>query len=386
MSLFQVCFTKIKELNPHPNPEVHSLEIATVYGFNVVVRKGSYNVGDFALFIPVDAVLPFKLVELILGPNPKIKLHNNRVKQIRIQKYPSQGMLVSPVMVHEYLNAKGIAKYNRDFKLEIDMKDDLGIVKYEPPVPEFQKVGVAGKKRDKPLTNSNFHQYNSLENIKWYPDLFDEGEMVVIQEKLHGSNCRAGIVPTQANTILKKIKKFFGMLPKFEYVYGSNQVELTNRSGYKGYYGKDIYGAVLDKVSAESKLQEGEQIFGELIGEGVQKNYHYGHKEHHFVLFDVKVLNTETNEWKWLNPDEVEDFAKKRGFDVVPRLYAGPYNKQTAYELTKGDSVYNPKQKIREGIVVKSVSEYNKVSVPNNRKSLKWISEAYLDKNNTDFH
>lgn len=379
MSTFQVAFTKIKELNPHPNPEVHSLEIATVYGFNVVVRKGSYNVGDFALYIPIDSVLPQKLTDLILGPNPKIKLHQNRVKQIRIQKFPSQGMLISVEDVKRF-------HPKTDLKLEVDLKETLNINKYEPPVPEFQKVGEPGKKRNKPLTNSNFHQYNGLENVKWYPDLFEEGELVVIQEKLHGSNCRAGIVPTQANTLLKKIKKLLGFLPKYEYVYGSNQVELTNKKGSPGYYGKDVYSAVLEKVGAEKKLKQGEQIFGELIGEGIQKNYTYGHKEHHFVLFDVKELQ-EDGTWKWLTPTEVSIFAKDRGFDMVPVLYEGPYNKHATYELTKGDSVYCPSQKIREGVVIKSDDvAYNKMGMPNSRKSLKWISEAYLDKDNTDFH
>lgn len=381
MSTFKCCFTKITNIAQHPNPEVLRLEIATVYDFQVVVRKGSYNVGDFALYIPIDSVLPQALTDLVLGPNPKIKLDRNRVKQIRIQKFPSQGMLVDPSIVAEYMKTLGLMY---EPKLEIDIAPVLNVVKYEPEVPKFQQ-NAPGKKRDKPLVNTNFHQYNGLENIKWYPNIFTEGEQVVIQEKLHGSNCRAGIVPTQANTMMKKIKKFFGLLPKYEYVYGSNAVELTNKDGHQGYYGKDIYKAVLEKVKAKEKLTEGVQIFGELIGPGVQKNYDYGHKEHHFVLFDVK-FQTLDGEWFWLTPEEVERFAKTRGFDVVPVLYTGPYNKQKAYELTKGDSVYCPKQKIREGIVIKSLVDYNNKSVPSNRKSLKWISEAYLDKDNSDFH
>lgn len=386
MSHFQVAFTKILAINPHPNTGVTSLEIATVYGFQVIVRKNTYNVGDFALYIPVDSVLPQALEDLILGPNPKIKLDRHRVKQIRIQRFPSQGMLVDVSIVKQYFLQAHVGIVSVDFKLEVDYSKALGVTKYEPPVPEFQKVGTPGKKRDKPLTNSNFHQYNGLENVKWFPDLFKEGELVVIQEKLHGSNCRAGIVPTQANTILKKIKKFFGLLPKFEYVYGSNAVELTNRQGKPGYYGSDVYGAVLDKVGAKSKMLKGEQIYGELIGPGIQKGYDYGLKEHHFVLFDVKFINPFTKEWEWMEPELVVAYAKNRGFDVVPTLYNGPFNKNAAYELTKGDSVYCPSQKIREGIVIKSIMDYNNKGVASNRKSLKYISETYLDKDNSDFH
>jgi RNA ligase (TIGR02306 family) len=238
MSEFKTCFTKIIEVNPHPNPEVLRLEIATVYGFQVVIPKGRYNVGDFAFFIPVDAVLPSDLEEIIFPVGSKIKLHNSRVKQIRIQKFPSQGMLVDVAEVQKYAELK---KIKLTHKLEEDLKDVLGIVKYEPPAPSYHTPGQK-KDRNRPLENSKFHKYNGLENIKWYPNLFTEGENVIIQEKLHGSNCRAGILPTEANTLLKKIKKFFGLLPKFERVYGSNNVELTNRAGYTGFYGEDVYG------------------------------------------------------------------------------------------------------------------------------------------------
>jgi RNA ligase (TIGR02306 family) len=383
MSEFKVCFSKIREINPHPNSEVHSLEIASIYDFQVVISKRqNLKVGDFLLYIPVDSVLPQELNDLIFPEGSKIKLHNNRVRQIRIQKFPSQGLTVQVETIREYLKQKGLSG-GLELKLEHDYAELLGIKKYEPPVPEFQQGGQK-QTRNKPLENPTFHQYNGLDNIKWFPDMFKDGELVVIQEKLHGSNIRFGIVPNQANTLLKKIKKFFGLLPKFENVYGSNKVELTNRSGYKGYYGEDVYGAAVKRIDGFSKLKPNEIVYGELIGEGIQKNYNYGHKVHHIVIFDVKMIK-EDGTTVWLNPDEVVTFAKDRGFDHVPVLYSGGYNKQLAYELTLGDSVYCPKQKIREGIVVKAQA-YNDSSCASKRKSLKWVSEQYLDKDNTDFH
>lgn len=382
-STFKTCFTKIVDIQAHPNPVVERLQVATVYGFQVIIGKDSKQVGDFALYVPVDSVLPADLEALVFPEGSKIKLHNSRVRQIRIQKFPSQGMLIEVSTIRALLEKRGL-KANMEFKLEHDYSEMLGITKYEPPVPEFQRLGANKQSRSKPLENSNFHKYNGIDNLKWYPDMFSSEEEVVIQEKLHGSNCRAGVVPNEANTILKKIKKFFRMLPEFEAVYGSNNVELTNRAGYKGFYGEDVYGSVLNKIEAFKKIMPGEQIFGELIGEGIQKNYHYGHKEKHFVLFDVKVLKE--GKWTWLNPDEVEQYAKERGFDFVPVLYKGLYNKQVANELVSGDSVYCPKQKVREGIVIKSKNEYHNVLCASNKKVLKYISPEYLDKDQTDFH
>lgn len=403
-STYQVAFTKIKELSAHPDPETTALEIATVYGFQVVVRKGAYNVGDFVLYIPIDSVLPEDFESLIFGEGSKVKLHNHRVRQIRLRKFPSQGMLVEVETVKKLLDLRGL-KSNIDFKLEKDYSELLGVKKYEPPVPDYILKRQNGQgKKERPLENPLLHKYDGLNNIKWYPDLFTEGEQVVIQEKLHGSNCRAGILPAVKPNIghitdqLKQLnlrnallltKKYIKLsLSKetvYEVAYGSNNVELTNRAKNQGYYGTDIYGAVLNKVRAFDKIKPNEVIYGEVIGEGIQKNYNYGHKEHHFVLFDVKIVKADGST-AWLNPEEVQAYGKERGFDVVPTLYEGPFNKQLAHELTRGKSVYCPDQKIREGIVIKG-KEYNNMLCHGNRKSLKYISEDYLDdKNNTDFH
>lgn len=404
MSEFRVCFTKVKEINPHPNKEVHSLEIITVYGFNVVSKKGLYNIGDFVCYCPIDSVLPKDLEDILFPEGSKIKLNNSRVRQIRIQKYASQGLLIDVSKVKELLRVRGL-KSEIEFKLEVDIAPLLNIKKYEPPLPAYLANRQNGQTRkERPMENPLLHKYNGLENIKWYPDLFQDGEEVVIQEKLHGSNCRAGMLPMvkpkighitdelkarnfrNAFVLAKKyIKLSLSKEVQYEVAYGSNNVELTNRAKNQGYYGTDVYGAVLQKVGAFEKIQPNEVIYGEVIGQGIQKNYNYGHTEHHFVLFDVKIVKSDGST-AWLNPQEVKEYAEVRGFDIVPTLYEGPYNKQLAYELTKGPSVYCPEQKVREGVVIKA-KEYNNMLCPNNRKSLKWISEDYLDdKNNTDFH
>ena len=47
--------------------ETTSLEIATVFGFEIVVRKESMKVGDTVFYIPIDSVLPEDLE--MYGPN-----------------------------------------------------------------------------------------------------------------------------------------------------------------------------------------------------------------------------------------------------------------------------------------------------------------------------
>lgn len=374
-STFKVPLTKIIEIQPHNNAT--SLEFAVVYGFRVVVRKNEYKAGDIVLYIPIDSILPEALERRLFPEGSKIKLHNSRVKQIKIRGEYSQGMIVDLTSLDAPFSNAEMSEM-----VETDMSTTLGITKYQPPAAAYQGPTTP---RDKPKENPYFHSYNGVENIKWYPELFKEDEEIIIQEKLHGSCCRAAILPFRANTIWKKILKLLRLAPTHERCYGSNNVQLQDRKGYTGWYGENVYGKVLERVKAFDKMKSGEIIYGELIGEGIQKNYTYGHKEHHFVLFDVKILQ-EDGTTKWLNPEESEAYAKERGFDFVPILFRGLFHKEYAHELTKGNSVYCPSQKVREGIVIKSRNSYNDPFMPSNKKCVKWLSEKYLEGDQSDFH
>jgi len=371
---YKVPYTSILDIQPHNNAE--RLEVATVYGFQVIVGKGQYKVGDKCVYIPIDSILPEKLELKLFPEGSKIKLNNHRVRQIKIRGLASQGMLILPQDIADLVNPSYL-------KLEQDLKLILGVKKYEPPV---RNIGPAGKPggRKKNGEHPNFHKYNGLDNIKWFPNKFNEQTEVVIQEKLHGTNARASVLPFMANTLMKKLKKLLRLSPAVENCYGSNRVEISSKSGYVGFYGEDVYGFAFHKADAFNKIKLGETVFGEIVGPGIQKNYSYGLKEQKFILFDVKVLQADGSQI-WLTPDEVEAFAKERGFDMVPILYKGPYNKELAYALTKGKSEFNDKsEKVREGIVIKAAKDY---SIDGNKQALKWVSEDYLsDPSNTDEH
>lgn len=369
MSEFKVPLTTIKEILPHDNAD--SLELAKCYDFEIVVRKNMYKVGDPVIFIPPDSILPQELENKIFGADSKIKLNKHRVRQIKIRGKYSQGMLINP------------NEFNFDLMLEKDYQVELGITKYEPPAARYQGANTSVQKRDKPKENPYFHKYGGIDNFKWYPDLFEEGEMVSITEKVHGSNIRFGYVPYVANSLWRKLLKFLKLTPQWEWVYGSNNVQLQQRTGYKGYYGEDVYGAVLKKYNAKDKVKEGEIWYGELYGDGIQKGYNYGCKngEHKLVIFDLKLQNgTDT---KFVTPAELWELASLRGFDTVPELYYGPFNREAVKELTKGDSVFVPEQKVREGVVIKPIEEKT-CSI--GRKLLKLISEKYLETDQTEFH
>lgn len=374
-STFKVPYTVIKEIKPHPGAD--RLELAFVYGFQVVVRKDQYKVGDKVVYAPIDSVIQNAKLENHLFPiDVKVKLNNSRIRQIRLRGLASQGMLIDPKEVSDWV-------LEDDLILENDLAESLGIVKYEPPEKgPAQTVGKGGH-RNKKEDHPQFHKFNGLGNVKWFPELFQEGEQVCIQEKLHGTHARAGKLPYVANTLWKKLKKFLHLAPEFENVYGSNNVEISSRSNYVGYYGEDLYGKAFDKIRAFDKIPNGHAIYGEVIGPDIQKNYTYGLEEQRFILFDVKYLK-EDGSLGWLSPEQVEAFAIEHCFEYVPVLYKGPFNKELATSLSSGPSAYCPSQKVREGVVIKSLEQYD---VDGNKKALKLINEEYLDdKTNTDNH
>lgn len=384
-STYKVPLTTILEINPHGNAD--KLEVATVYGFQVIVKKGQYTPGDMVIYIPIDSILPQWLEDRLFpytkNPDgvmvpPKIKLHHHRVRQIRIRGLASQGMLIDLQDIK-----KDLVKMSGELTPEKDYSQWLEVTKYEPPVAGPSSTQGKGKNRNKDFEHPLFHKYNGLDNIKWFPTLFKEGEQVVIQEKLHGTNARASLLPYRTNSLWRKLVKLVGMAPAQEQCYGSNNVQKAVGRNNAHFYSEDVWGNTFKAMDVFSKLKLGETVYGEIIGPGIQSNYDYGLKDYKFVLFDVKIL-CEDGSQMWLCPDAVKEFAKERGFDIVPELYSGPFNKDLAYSLTKGASVFCPKQKVREGVVIKAKDGYN---VMGNKKALKWVSEDYLDdKTNTDNH
>jgi tRNA-binding EMAP/Myf-like protein len=393
MSTFSVKVVKIEGKSPIPNAD--SIEISHIAGWQCVTRKESFPIGSLAVYIPIDSVLPTIIEEKLFGLDAKIKLSKSRVRTIKIRGAISQGMLASC----SDLGVPEVEGY--------DCTAMLGISKYEPPEPPANMRSGANSVSKK-KKNPNFKEYGGLDNFKHHNTLFQSGEPVVITEKIHGTNFRCGLVPVEINTLEKRVKKLLGLLDPYEFVYGSNKVQLQDKSPlsapwyikalmwvrkhvggntfkqYTGFYESkgvgNVYAEAVEKYNLRSKFAPGEVVYGEIYGDGIQKNYNYGCTpgEHKFVVFDL-MRNGE-----YIDHAEVVHWANERGLDVVPTLYEGPYNEAVSKALTKGNSVMVPSQKVREGVVIRSEKE-TKCHI--GRKVLKLISDDYLlREDNTDFH
>lgn len=361
MSTFKVSLEKIVNVQQHPNAD--RLDIVQILDWNCVVSKNSFGVGDLCIYFPIDSVLPSEVESKIFGQDSKIKLTGSRIKTIKLRGAISQGLVVKPDMF--------LSNYSRN-RVGFDLTEMLGVKKYEPPVKITSKTNTCSV--TKKNIHPNFKKYTGIENAKNYSNVFTEDDMVSVTEKLHGTNARYGILECNADTLWKKILRFFKLLPRYEFVYGSHNVQLQNRLLYSGYYDSNVYSEMAVKYKLKNILKPGQVIYGEIVGDGIQRGYLYGCKsgERKLVIFDLMI------DGKYVDVDYFRKWAYENNFEIAPELYRGNFNKSKILELTKGNSVFSQDQRVREGVVVKPLIEE---TCHIGRKMLKFISDDYLLKN-----
>lgn len=379
MSELKVETKVIEKIDVHPNAE--KLEIATIMGWQCIVQKDKFKAGDTIVYIPIDSILPEELEKRIFGPDSKIVLHKHRVKTIKIRGMVSQGLVITYEM----------AGLDRMLPPEVDVTAKLGIKKYEPELPAFQTNMIKGRLASKKEVNPNFHKYTDIGNVKNFVKMFESDEEVVVTEKIHGTNFRAGYVPFVAVTLWEKVKEFFGFAPKFQFVFGSHNVQLQHKMIYDGFYAKNVYAKAVRDYQLDKILGEGEVVYGEIYGDGIQKNYKYGLSdgETKLVIFDI-MKDGKYLDWVDFKDTITNLFIKGSGISAgkccehPPVLFQGKFKDLNIETIVSGDSVMVPEQKVREGAVIKPVVETK--GYTGARKILKAISPEYLMKDNTDFH
>lgn len=370
--------TQVNKILPHPNAD--RLELAIVKGWQCVVQKGMYWEGDKVIYIPIDSVLSQATEEKIFPPESKVTLNKRRVKTIKLRGQFSQG-LVAPL---------GLFEISPDTPVDTDVCDLLGITKYQQPIKNMPN-GMSGKKVTKEGTNPHFYKYTKINHLHNFPNSLGE-EPVVMTEKIHGSNWRAGYTKLHKIGLIDRVFRWAKWLltgdkdPQLEFVYGSHNVQLQNRSKkIGGFYPTNVYYEIVEKYQIEQKLKElfpkdDVVLYGEVYGDGIQKNYPYDCKqgERKLVLIDVMFDGREYGSHFML-----KRIADRLGIPIAPVIFTGPFNRNKLEQYISGPSVLCPDQKVREGVVVRKMFEKG---FRNQRHIYKWISPEYLmGKGNTEW-
>lgn len=108
----------ISEIYQHSN--ANSLDIVKVLGYECIVKRGEFEIGEKILFIFPDSVLPMSDWSI------PFKAKSNRVRAIKLRGKWSQGIVLQLTSVN----------INSNLKVGIEVSQALNIKKYEPPAPQ----------------------------------------------------------------------------------------------------------------------------------------------------------------------------------------------------------------------------------------------------------
>lgn len=374
MSNFEVLIERIEKVENHPNAD--RLTINHIHGYKCISAKledGSprYKEGDLVVYCPEDSVIPEYLLKKGFW-NDKTNTgmlagsKGNRVKAIKLRDILSQGILFSVdmfdgfdpenhfVFKHSYPDV--------DVEIGLNVAELLGIEKYVPEVPTMMngKAFYAG---------SIFPKFD-VENIKKLDKILEDGEEVVLSEKLHGTFMISGISPEGKFVISSKNLSHKGI------TFDLDDLDTFNNNLYvkiaREYDLERIARNILNDYDAKCVY-----ILGEVYGPGVQ-DLQYSEKNKAFRVFDIFIDDS------YLNYVELKYNIDSFGLERAPVLYRGPWSDNLIEEYTSGLSRIDNKT-IREGFVVKPVIERNHPRY--GRVCLKSVSDDYLTrKGGTEFN
>lgn len=115
---------RIKALDPIPNAD--AIERATVLGWQLVVKKGEFQVGDLCVYCEIDSLMPDRPAFEFLRPR------GMRIRTVRLRGQISQGICFPLEILPAHVAIEE----------DTDVTEALAIEKYEPPMPA-SLAGVA---------------------------------------------------------------------------------------------------------------------------------------------------------------------------------------------------------------------------------------------------
>lgn len=321
-----VSIQKISGLFPIAGAD--KIEMARVLGWELVVKREEFRVGDLCVYGEIDSIFP--------PENPVFAyLEGKRIKTIKIRGQISQG-IAFPLSI---LPAG-------DYREGDDVTEILGVTKYEPePADPGQNVALFPEwivKTDE-------------ERIQTRPELIEpaqvrDNEPYLATEKLDGCS-----VTYYLN--LRDAERRFGVCSR------GQEILTADKSVYWRMAAERNLPEVLKNLAERHQVSQ-VVLQGEIIGEGVQKN------KYKIKGLELYCFNLLLDGQKHTAP-EIMELLEGAGLKTVPVAagnFAIPDDMSEVVKLAEGRSLVNPQTR-REGLVVRSL---------NHRVSFKVINPQFL--------
>ena len=343
--------------------------VANVLGWQIVIAKNDFDIGDLVVFVEIDSILPEK-------PEFEFLIERKfRIKTIKLRGQISQGICF-PLSI---LPAKTKVTEN------LDVTEILGIKKWEPYQDEQRCSKQTGKIMypkwmpqwiQRIVHNFKFvrEYYRQNSGQKSFPSLIpktDETRVQVLQpliDKYKGVKCYFTEKLDGSSITIYQINGKFGVC--------SRNIDLKRDETDK--FWKTALEHDLENKFKKVFGDENIALQGELIGEGIQGNkYHLkGLDIYFFNVFFIK-------KYAYGNMNELNEVCQKLNEKTVPVLnseYELSNSIPELVELSKGQSILNGT--LREGIVIRPLVEIEDnelhCNLVKNRVSFKSVNPEFL--------
>ena len=346
---------KIVDLQPIPNAD--RIEVATILGWQCIVKKGEFQVGDLCVYFEIDSILPEKPVFEFMRDR------KFRVRTIKLRKCVSMGLA---------LPIKDVFTGTRILEEGDDVTKILGVKKYDPEGDREKKLIVKGGNKKRFFLFEYLRQYAWFRNLlhkfgvgrkRNFPQFISKTDEERVQNM-------PNVFKQKAGTVCYMTEKLDGQSATYAIYKNKFYVCSRNLTLYKN--DGSAYWKIAEMYDIEKKLRNSGYkniaIQTENCGPGIQKNKYKLDKLTPFV-FNIKDLDKEV----YLNKDEKTTWCDIVGINHVPIisyefLLTEDMDVNFMVDKSKGKSMVGKCK--REGIVIRGII--------NDKFSFKCINPEFL--------
>lgn len=374
MSSFNVAAVNV-EVSPHPNAD--RLDLARVGLYNAVVQKDQFTEGELALYIPEQGILPEWLIEELNLVGKLSGGQKNRVKAVKLRGVLSQGIVVKMDVLDRIPDSTFEMPVGEDL-IDFDFAEALGVTKWKPEIP----LHLSGEMMREP---NQLLQWTDMENIHRYPEVFEDGEEVILTEKIHGTCLISTMFFDEEEDRIAVVSK--GLAHKgisFREVETNLYWSAVRKSNVED-LARELK-ATFEAMTGRNVVAVG--VYGEVFGAGIQDlAYGADRGNPEFRVFDAQI-RFEGGDTTWVDTDVLR--SAETPMDHVPVIWRGAYSIETIAEYAGGkEQVSGKEANMREGVVIRPADASKTWGDHRNtrRKIAKFVTEEYVTRRNgTEFN
>jgi RNA ligase (TIGR02306 family) len=278
---------KIDSLRPIVGAD--AIECAIVGGWTCVVKKGEYTAGDLAVYCEIDSFIPSTIAPFLTKPGHYAKtfegVEGERLRTVKLRGQLSQGLLLPLKELYGLLLG-----LNNHFEGQ-DVSENLGITKYEAPIPACLAGEVKGMFPSViPKTDQERIQNLTAELEEWKAEKLTWE----VTEKLDGSSMTVYVMDGEVGVCSRNL----------------DLKHNPDNSLWRAAYKHEL-PAKLTNIGRNIAVQ------GELIGNGIQGNL-YKMRDQDFYVYDIYDIDA----GRYFTPAERKAFVTEYKLNHCPVLHS----------------------------------------------------------------